>query len=196
MIRPLLLAATTALLACGPIDPRPDGGRDGGDGGAPDGGDGGMGLPVTCESMMTWTSGNVGAEAMNPGLACRACHLGQNFQGQNPNLESNPQWAMFFMGTVYSDFNQANLCRAKGIPAGTVVEILDMAGAVKLSLPVDPSGNFRSTTVAATVPLPYRARVKANGQTRVMGAAQMDGDCNTCHTEQGRENAPGRVVLP
>ncbi len=193
MTRPLLLAAASALLACGPIDTSPDAGRDGGDGGPPDAS---MGLPVTCESMVRWTKGNTGAEDMNPGLACRACHLGQNFMGQNPALQANQQWAMFFMGTVYGDFNEANLCRAKGIPAGTVVEILDMAGTVRLSLPVDASGNFRSSSVDAMVPLPYRARVKANGQIRVMGAAQMNGDCNICHTEQGLQNAPGRVVLP
>ncbi len=189
MIRACLLLF--ALCSCGPVDS----GRDGGpvDSGKPDAS---TLLPVTCASNSKWTMGNIASDAMNPGFACRSCHLGQNFEGQNPTGESNLQWAMFFMGTLYSDFNQANLCRADAVPAGATVEILDATGALKLSLPVDPSGNFRSGTVDAMIPLPYRARVKANGQTRVMGTAQMNGDCNTCHTEQGREGAPGRIVWP
>ena len=182
-----------ALAACGPMDPKPDGGP------LPDAGkpDAGTGLlPVTCFSKNTWDAGNIGGEGMNPGYACRSCHRGENFMGQNPTLDSNPQYAMFFMGPVYGDFNEANLCAANAVPAGTVVEILDSAGVLKLSLPVDPSGNFRSTSVDAPFPMPYRARVRANGALRPMGDTQTNGDCNTCHTEQGREGAPGRIVWP
>ena len=45
-------------------------------------------------------------------------------------------------------------------------------------------------------PLPYRARVRANGRVRPMGDVQTNGDCNVCHTEQGREGAPGRILWP
>lgn len=176
------------------MDPGGDGGP--ADSGSKDGGtDGGSGLPTTCFSNNRWTLGVTG-ESMNPGYACRSCHLGENFMGQNPNGEANLQYAMFFMGTVYSDFNEQNLCLADGVPAGTVVEILDSAGVLKLTLPVDASGNFRSTSPDAGFPLPYRARVRSNGLVRPMGDAQTNGDCNTCHTEQGREGAPGRIVWP
>lgn len=189
--------AVLALIACGPPppDPKPDGGgKDGGtDGGMKDGG---SGLPTTCLSNNRWTQGNVGAEGMNPGLACRSCHLGQNFEGQNPNGDVNAAYAMFFMGTAYGDFNEANLCNAHQVPAGAVIEILDNAGVLKLTLAIDPSGNFRSTSTTPGFALPYRARIRANGQVRPMGDAQMNGDCNTCHTEQGREGAPGRIVWP
>lgn len=191
-----VLFALVAFVACGPPppNPNPDGGKDGGpsDGGT----DGGMGLPTTCFSNSKWAQGNTGAEGMNPGLACRSCHLGENFMGQNPNGEVNAGFAMFFMGTAYSDFNEANLCNANQVPVGAVVEILDDAGVLKLSLPIDPSGNFRSNSTTAGFPMPYRARIRANGSVRPMGTPQTNGDCNTCHTEQGRENAPGRIVWP
>ena len=196
MTRRLLFLAATTLAACGPPVPGQDGGLDAG---APDAGksDAGGGiLPTTCFSNMKWMLGTTGSEGMNPGYACRSCHLGQNFMGQNPAGVSNPQFAMFFMGTVYSDFNEQDLCIASGIPAGTVVEILDSNNVLKLTLPVDPSGNFRSTEVDAPFPLPYRARVRSNGQVRSMGDTQVNGDCNSCHTEQGRALAPGRIIVP
>ena len=164
------------------------------DGGIPDSG---TMLPVKCSSGMKWTSGNAASEWMNPGYACRSCHLGQNFLGQNPRGESNLQYAMFFMGTAFADFQEENLCMPKSVPAGAVVEILGADGGVALSLAIDPaSGNFRSTSTTSEVPLPYRARIRANGMVRTMAALQMSGDCNTCHTEQGREGAPGRIVWP
>ncbi len=179
-------------MACGTVDPNRDAGPP--DAGKPDGGSG-M-LPVTCFSNMRWTEGNTGKKEMNPGYACRACHLGDNFLGQNPNRVYSGKGAKFFMGTVYGEFNEADLCSANAVPDGTVVEILDSTGQLKLTLPVDKSGNFESTSVAAQVSLPYKARVRSNGRVRPMGDAQMNGDCNTCHTEQGRENAPGRIVWP
>lgn len=146
---------------------------------------------------MKWMLGISGSEQMNPGYACRSCHLGQNFEGQNPTLVSNPQYAMFFMGTAYPNFNEPNLCFAKDVPDGGVIEILGPGNMVVLTLPIDPaSGNFRSTSVDATVPLPYGARIRANGKTRQMSARQMNGDCNSCHTEQGNQGAPGRIVFP
>jgi hypothetical protein len=34
------------------------------------------------------------------------------------------------------------------------------------------------------------------GHERAMNAAPASGDCNTCHTQDGTMNAPGRIVLP
>jgi hypothetical protein len=31
---------------------------------------------------------------------------------------------------------------------------------------------------------------------RVMMHAEMNGDCNSCHTEAGTEDAPGRIMRP
>ncbi|MGD0679831.1 MAG: hypothetical protein ABSC94_30975 [Polyangiaceae bacterium] len=48
--------------------------------------------------------------------------------------------------------------------------------------------------------MPQRADLTAtityNGKTAAMTTPQMTGDCNSCHTEQGANGAPGRIVLP
>ncbi|MDP1824372.1 MAG: hypothetical protein Q8L48_14045 [Archangium sp.] len=155
-----------------------------------------FGAAPACESGQSWKGGTVENEQMNPGFACRSCHLGQNFQGQNPNGQPEPDKAFFFMGTAYSVPNEADLCAAAGVPSDAVVEILDTNDVVKLTLPINAAGNFRSLSTTATVPVPYKARVKANGKVNAMAAAQTNGDCNTCHTAAGLEGAPGRVLFP
>jgi hypothetical protein len=188
----VLLAAAAVLTACGSRDFPPDAGK--ADAGRPDAGSGI--LPVTCFSQSKWTRGAEPSEEMYPGYACRACHLGQNFQGQNPTLVSAPLTANFFIGTIYGGFNEADGCNANAVPAGTVIEILDSTGQLKHTLEVSPSGNFRSFNNEPGLSLPYTVRVRSNGKVRVMATPQMDGDCNRCHTEQGREGAPGRIVWP
>lgn len=164
------------------------------DGGAPDAGP----APVICSSNSRWTQGTTGSPNMNPGLACRSCHLGNNFQGQNPLGAIRPSRAHYFMGTAYSTLHEADLCRAASPPSDAVVQILDNTGTVRLSLPVSPvSGNFYSGPgTMAGIALPYTARVVSGGNVREMKTPQTNGDCNTCHTEQGREGAPGRVMWP
>jgi hypothetical protein len=44
--------------------------------------------------------------------------------------------------------------------------------------------------------MPFRAKVVADGRERVMLMPQTNGDCNACHTESGKNGAPGRIVLP
>jgi hypothetical protein len=58
-------------------------------------------------------------------------------------------------------------------------------------------GNFMSSSRNANVPLPFTARVVSptGGITQMM-TPQMTGDCNGCHTEQGANGAPGRILLP
>ncbi len=152
--------------------------------------------PVVCTSGTSWAMGNTGVETMNPGFACRSCHLGANFEGQNPTGASATNRAYFFAGTVYGSFHEKNLCNATTVPAGTKVEILDAIGMVQFTLPVDPVGNFRSLSTSALITLPYTARVRIGGLVREMKTRQTNGDCNSCHTEQGEQNAPGRVVWP
>jgi hypothetical protein len=123
--------------------------------------------PTTCASGESWTGGDMASKEMNPGLACRSCHLLQA-----------PELAFFFAGTVFPSFHEADLCN------------------ITLTLLPNSVGNFVSSAVAPGVPLPYRARLTANGLTRSMRTLQSDGDCNGCHTEQGDSNAPGRIVWP
>jgi hypothetical protein len=162
------------------------------DAGAPDAGTGPF--PTVCTSNRRWTFGNAGSTGMNPGYACRACHAGMNFMNQNPTHVSETARLYDFMGTVFPTFHEQDLC--SDVPVGAVtVQIIDRDGNVALRLPVNAAGNFysgRGTGVA----LPYTVRVIANGRTRAMTTPQVDGDCNTCHTEQGLNSAPGRIVPP
>src|SRR5579871_1307067 len=133
---------------------------------------------------------------MNPGMACRSCHSGQNFLNQNPNGLTAPTRVYDFMGTVFSDYHTQNKCLPK--PPGTVtIEIIDANGAVAVTMltnvSVNGSGNFYSGTNLG-VALPYTARVTYNGQVNTMTTPQTVTDCNTCHTEQGLNNAPGRIL--
>ena len=100
------------------------------------------------------------------------------------------------MGTAYSAPQQADLCAAATVPSDAVVEILDASDVVQLTMKVNAAGNFRSPSTAAGLPMPYKARVRAGGKTNVMGGAQTNGDCNSCHTAAGAEGAPGRILFP
>lgn len=142
--------------------------------------------PVVCTSGSRWTLGNLGSPNMNPGQACRQCHQVQE-----------PFRAYYFMGTVYPTPHEQTNCNARP-PAGLVIDIIDANGNVAQTLAVrTPSGNFYSTSVNTAVALPYKARVRdAQGRTLTMNTPQMNGDCNTCHTEQGANGAPGRIYWP
>ncbi|GMT96628.1 hypothetical protein KH5H1_07470 [Corallococcus caeni] len=144
--------------------------------------------PTTCASGSVWTesSGDTGA-AMAPGYACRSCHLRQA-----------PSLAYFFMGTVFPTLHEKDGCDARlPEPSRVKVEILDAEGRVRLTLVPNAAGNFLSTTLQPSFPLPYRARlVGPEGTSRTMVTPQTNGDCNTCHTEQGTQDAPGRIALP
>ncbi len=43
---------------------------------------------------------------------------------------------------------------------------------------------------------PYRAKVTSAQGERAMAAEQTSGDCNGCHTTEGANGAPGRIVSP
>jgi hypothetical protein len=140
---------------------------------------------LTCASGSHWTMGDQGSSVMNPGLACRACHLMQD-----------PVRAYAFMGTVFPGLHEENLCFAQGLPIDTMVEILDSTGTVQMTLRPNAAGNFYNLSRTPPFTLPYRARVTAGGKSGEMMTLQADGDCNGCHTERGANGAPGRIVVP
>lgn len=151
--------------------------------------------PTSCASNKFWGYGNSGSSGMNPGLACRACHLGQNFNGQNPQGYSEPFRAYFFMGTVFSDAHAKNLCNTTP-PSGAKIEILDKNGNVALTMTANSVGNFYSTSTTTSIPMPYTARVTANGMSAKMLTPQTSGDCNACHVQHAAAPNPGRIVAP
>ncbi|MBJ6760492.1 hypothetical protein JGU66_06930 [Myxococcaceae bacterium JPH2] len=139
---------------------------------------------TSCGSGSFWKDSAQANATMAPGLACRECHL-----------RLAPDRAYFFMGTVFPSFHEKDACNAPP-PADARVELLDSAGRVQLTLTPNAAGNFLSSGLQPAFSMPYRARVIAQGRVREMNTLQRSGDCNTCHTEQGNHDAPGRIVWP
>ncbi len=139
---------------------------------------------VTCESQSFWLGGDAPSAEMNPGLACRSCHV-----------RSAPELAYFFSGTVFGSRHEQDLCNSPP-PEGARIEILNAAGEIALTLLPNAAGNFISKAREPGFPLPYRARVVVGDVESTMQSLQQNGDCNTCHTEQGQQGAPGRIVWP
>jgi hypothetical protein len=77
------------------------------------------------------------------------------------------------------------------------VQITDALGRV-FTLDPNRAGNFYLQRTSTPFAYPYTAKVvSADGtRSRPMNAAQQSGDCNDCHTQDGRRDAPGRVVVP
>jgi mono/diheme cytochrome c family protein len=139
--------------------------------------------PAVCSSGRTWNSGEDGEDLMHPGRACISCHI-QNGEGEAPIFA--------IAGTVYPTPHEPDECLSTSV-GGAVVEIHDADGhAVNLS--VNANGNF--TYTQAGFAYPYTAKVLYQGRERAMGAVQTSGDCNGCHTQQGSQSAPGRILLP
>jgi len=72
--------------------------------------------------------------------------------------------------------------------------ITDANGGVHM-LAVENTGNFNFRSNG--IPLPYQAKiVSSKGKVRAMTTPQMNGDCNSCHTQDGANMAPGRIMAP
>ena len=135
-----------------------------------------------------------GSATMAPGMACISCHMGMNFMGQNPGgAMEKAEEARQFMGTVFRSLHEQDLC-APNLGIAATVQILDPDGGVLGTFPVNSGGNFFGNLTLR--PALFRARVVTAQGTREMATAQTSGDCNTCHTAEGREGAPGRIFLP
>jgi mono/diheme cytochrome c family protein len=138
--------------------------------------------PVVCTSMKNWTGGNRESPLMRPGGACISCH---QQEGEGPLFA--------VAGTLFPTPHEPNDCNGVSSTAGAQVVITEANGTVH-TLSVNGAGNF--SLEARTFAFPYQAKVVYQGRERVMVEAQKSGDCNDCHTQDGRENAPGRIFLP
>jgi mono/diheme cytochrome c family protein len=138
--------------------------------------------PATCTSGAYWKANGDNASAlMHPGGACITCHA----QNEGPRF--------VIAGTVYPSAHEPIDCNGvDGSNQAVTVEITDANGAVT-TLSVNRAGNFYSSMQIA---MPFHAKVRSNGRERQMGAAQMTGNCNSCHTELGANGAPGRIMAP
>jgi hypothetical protein len=143
--------------------------------------------PAQCTSMTT-SIVKEGAN-MKPGEACIKCHV----------VNADPDQQLTLGGTAYATPHEPDNCIATVVtgPAinTAVVEVTDKNGNV-IPLKVDSVGNFSRRSLLGAVAMPYTAKIKYNGLERVMIASQTSGDCNSCHTQAGTMNAPGRILLP
>jgi len=135
-------------------------------------GTGGSSAPV-CTSGKTWTSGN--GQDMRPGNDCKGCH------------------SFTIAGTVYPTAHEPNNC--DGTAAGGIKVVVTGADGSTITLtPSATSGNFYSNS---TVKTPFTAKVtNSAGAVRMMVASQTAGNCNSCHTQDGGNGAPGRIMAP
>jgi hypothetical protein len=134
----------------------------------------------TCTSGQSWTGGNDGSSRMHPGVACISCH---------DSSREAPRFGL--AGTVYPTGHEPDDCNAAGVNGAQV--IITDANNATTTLTVNSVGNFY---LQRTIALPYHAQLVFNGKTRAMSAAQTSGDCNSCHTQNGANSAPGRITLP
>jgi mono/diheme cytochrome c family protein len=139
--------------------------------------------PVVCTSMKSWTGGNHNSPLMRPGGACISCH--KNGGNGGPIFDVS--------GTIFPTPHEPNDCNGVASAAGAQVVITGANGTAH-TLKVNDAGNFYLE--AGNLAYPYQAKVVYQGRERVMVAAQKSGDCNDCHTQDGRQNAPGRIFLP
>jgi len=127
--------------------------------------------PLVCSSGKTYTSGH--GSTMRPGDVCQSCH------------------GFKIAGTVYETEHEPLFCDGVNVVGANVV-ITDANGMVT-TLTVNNVGNFNTNT---TIALPFRAKVTYDGGERDMLTPQTTGACNSCHTADGTNAAPGRVMLP
>jgi len=136
--------------------------------------------PPTCTSGTYWTQGE--DSNMRPGEACIACHS----RGEGPRFA--------IAGTAYPTGHEYDDCNGSAAQ-GAVVSVTDSAGTTH-TFTVNSAGNFSGNPSGTWPVFPIRAQISFDGKTRMMAGAVSSGDCNTCHTLQGANGAPGRVALP
>jgi len=129
-----------------------------------------------CSSGAMWT-GISDSGLMKPGAACLECHgrgRGERFTAA---------------GTIYTKIDDPNDC------VGTTVARVIITGADKRSIELTPNeaGNFYTSLPIA---MPYTAKLISGGKVVEMTAAQTTGDCNSCHTQHGANDATGRILPP
>lgn len=141
-----------------------------------------------CSRGLEWDMGNIESPFMNPGKACKTCHT---------QLEPFVNTRILIGGTVYETGHEPDLCFGiDGVKDPMFVEITDATMKVT-QLAVNEGGNFLwDKAFEGALTFPITARVVRGDQERVMLSPQMDGDCNSCHTEDGANGAPGRIVAP
>lgn len=116
---------------------------------------------------------------MKPGGDCIGCHS----QGEGPRFT--------VAGTVMNAYNDDTDCN--GV-SGVTVRLTDTNGKT-LDLVTNSAGNFyrQGATGIAT---PFTVKLINGTRERSMATPQTDGNCASCHSAQGANGAPGRILAP
>ncbi len=138
-------------------------------------------FPLVCTSGSNWTQGDQESPLMHPGGACVNCHT---IAHEGPLFR--------IAGTVYPSPREPDDCN--GAPGITVVVTDGQNRTVTLT--TNDAGNFFYEDDPANFVPPFTAKVVAGGNERAMKQAVDTGDCNSCHTQDGANGAPGRIYAP
>ncbi len=136
-----------------------------------------------CTSGKTWTGGNRESPNMRPGHACNDCHDREN---------EGPIFAV--AGTIYPTGHEPDDCNGEG---SITVHVTDANGLVA-EVKSNGAGNFmltRGNAPSGFAP-PFQIKVSSPVGERAMAMLAPHGDCNVCHTQNGDQNALGRIVAP
>lgn len=137
--------------------------------------------PEVCSTGSTWTEGEDGSPLMQPGGNCIQCHAEE---GEGP--------LFVLAGTVMNAFDDDTNCN--GVE-GVTVQITGADGQI-VELTSNSAGNFFLRASEGSVAKPYTAKLIYEGKERPMGTPQSEGACASCHTPEGANGAPGRIVAP
>jgi hypothetical protein len=130
-----------------------------------------------CSTDSYWTGGDEESPRMHPGGDCVSCHA----RGEGPDFT--------LAGTVMGDWDDPTDCN--GI-AGVTVHVTDANGG-EHTLTTNSAGNFYTTEHLLA---PIAVVLEQDGRTREMQLHPDETDCMSCHTQDGEEGAPGRIVAP
>jgi hypothetical protein len=126
---------------------------------------------VSCSSGKR--SSGAPSENMSPGRACLDCH------------------SFAVAGTIYPTGHETNDCQGLNDPQ--VMLVITDANGDSATLPINSVGNFAAS---GELPLPFTAKIVRGNAERRMRTPQTNTDCNECHTAEGANGAPGRLVPP
>jgi len=137
-----------------------------------------LNTPAQCSSnQKTSYCSNEGCAGlqMNPGIPCGNCH------------------GSWVAGTVYPTGHEPDLCLGK-LSDSITVQVTDANGKVATTTADPSTGNFRISSRSLTAP--FKAQVSSSKGTRKMNQTAPNGNCNSCHTQNGLNGAPGRITVP
>jgi hypothetical protein len=134
-----------------------------------------------CGTGAWWTGGNEESPRMHPGGDCISCHA----RGEGPDFA--------VAGTVMTDTDDATDCM--GVE-GVTITLRDNAGEILAEMHSNAAGNFYTNAALPQSRLPYTVELASGGRTSAMATPQTETDCMACHTADGANGAPGRILAP